>query len=62
MAEVRNRLWELLRLHYRYRFDPEGLRQGDRETLRREVSPPQRHHPLANLHLARSANAGAMWP
>ena len=38
MAEVRNRLWELLRLHYRYRFDPEGLSQGDRDALRREAS------------------------
>jgi hypothetical protein len=38
MAEVRNRLRELLRLHYRYRFDSEGLSQGDRQTLRREVS------------------------
>ena len=33
-----------------------GLRAGDAE------GPPQRHHPLANLHLARPAVAGAMWP
>ena len=38
MAEVRNRLRKLLRLHYRYRFDSEGLSRGDRETLRREAS------------------------
>ena len=28
---------ELLRLHYRYRFDPRGLTPTDRETLRREA-------------------------
>ena len=38
LAEVRNRLLGLLTLHYRYRFDPEGLNQGDREALRREAS------------------------
>jgi hypothetical protein len=38
LAGVRARLQELLRLHYRYRFDPEGLSQGDREALRREAS------------------------
>ena len=38
MAEVRDRLRELLRLHYHYRFDPEGLSQGDRDALRRETS------------------------
>jgi hypothetical protein len=27
----------LLRLHYRHRFDPQGLNQADREALRREV-------------------------
>ena len=32
-----DRLRELLRLHYRYRFDPQGLSQADREALRREV-------------------------
>jgi len=35
LADMRSRLQELLHLHYRYRFDPEGLSQPDRETLRR---------------------------
>ena len=35
---MKNRLQELLRLHYRYRFDPNGLSQPDREALRREAS------------------------
>jgi hypothetical protein len=38
LADLRSRLLELLNLHYRYRFDPQGLNQGDRETLRREAS------------------------
>ena len=38
LAEVRGRVRELLRLHYRYRFDPQGLRQADREALRREAT------------------------
>jgi hypothetical protein len=38
LAEVRGRLRELLRLHYRYRFDPEGLTGQEREALRREAS------------------------
>jgi protein-glutamine gamma-glutamyltransferase len=38
LANVKNRLRELLSLHYRYRFDPEGLTQTDREALRREAS------------------------
>ena len=38
LAAVRDRLRELLRLHYRYRFDPEGLSQADREALRRETA------------------------
>jgi transglutaminase-like putative cysteine protease len=38
LAEVRDRLRDLLRLHYRYRFDPEGLSQTDREALRREAA------------------------
>jgi len=38
LAGVRNRLRELLQLHYRYRFDPEGLNQTDREALRRETA------------------------
>ena len=31
-------LGELLRLHYRYRFDPSGLSQSDREKLRKEAA------------------------
>ena len=38
LAEVRARLGDLLRLHYRYRFDPQGLTQADREALRREAT------------------------
>ena len=38
LADVRNRLRELLGLHYRYRFDPEGLSQTDRDALKREAS------------------------
>jgi hypothetical protein len=35
---MRSRLQELLNLHYRYRFDPEGLNQTDREGLRRAAA------------------------
>lgn len=38
LANLRVELGELLRLHYRYRFDPRGLPASDRETLRREAS------------------------
>jgi hypothetical protein len=38
LAQVRGRLRELLRLHYRYRFDPHGLTRTDREALRRETA------------------------
>jgi protein-glutamine gamma-glutamyltransferase len=38
LGDVRERLRGLLSLHYRYRFDPEGLSQGDRENLRREAA------------------------
>jgi protein-glutamine gamma-glutamyltransferase len=37
IAEMQGQLRELLRLHYRYRFDPHGLVQSDREALRREA-------------------------
>jgi hypothetical protein len=37
LADLRAPLNELLRLHYRYRFDPLGLSEMDRETLRREA-------------------------
>ena len=37
LAEWRRPLQELLRLHYRYRFDPRGLDASERETLRREA-------------------------
>ena len=36
-ANLRGPLQELLRLHYRYRFDPRGLSREERETLRREA-------------------------
>jgi hypothetical protein len=38
LAEIRDRLGELLRLHYRYRFDPEGVSQADREALHRDAT------------------------
>jgi hypothetical protein len=37
LADLRAPLHELLRLHYRYRFDPLGLNEADREALRREA-------------------------
>jgi hypothetical protein len=37
LAEWRGPLQEILRLHYRYRFDPAGLREPDRAVLRRET-------------------------
>jgi protein-glutamine gamma-glutamyltransferase len=36
-TELRGPLQELLRLHYRYRFDPLGLSETDREALRNEA-------------------------
>jgi Transglutaminase-like superfamily. len=36
-ASLRGPLQELLRLHYRHRFDPRGLSREERETLRREA-------------------------
>jgi len=38
LADIRSRLRTLLQLHYRYRFDPQGLNQSDREALRREAT------------------------
>jgi hypothetical protein len=37
MEDLRTSLHELLRLHYRYRFDPLGLGEADREALKREA-------------------------
>jgi protein-glutamine gamma-glutamyltransferase len=37
LLELKSPLRALLRLHYRYRFDPEGLSEADREELRREA-------------------------
>jgi hypothetical protein len=37
LAELRSPLQEILRLHYRYRFDPLGLGDAEREVLKREV-------------------------
>jgi hypothetical protein len=36
--QANNSLAVLLRLHYRHRFDPTGLNQADRESLRREAA------------------------
>jgi transglutaminase-like putative cysteine protease len=38
LFEIRQPLEQLLLLHYRYRFDPLGLSQSDREALRREAN------------------------
>jgi len=38
LGEVRGLLRDLLLLHYRYRFDPEGLTPADRETLRQTAT------------------------
>jgi hypothetical protein len=37
LADLRNPLQELLRLHYCHRFDPSGLSDPERETLAREA-------------------------
>ena len=37
LTELRRPLQELLQLHYRYRFDPLGLNEADREALKREA-------------------------
>jgi len=37
LEELHAPLQQILRLHYRYRFDPLGLGEGDREILHREV-------------------------
>ena len=38
LADLRKPLEQLLRLHYSHRFDPRGLRAGERETLTREAN------------------------
>jgi transglutaminase-like putative cysteine protease len=42
------RLPALLELHYRYRFDPEGLDAGERETLERDSHTWLSSHPAAS--------------
>jgi len=37
LADAQDALRDLLRLHYRYRFDPRGLSETEREELRREA-------------------------
>jgi protein-glutamine gamma-glutamyltransferase len=37
LADLKSPLRDLLRLHYRYRFDPKGLSGADRDELRREA-------------------------
>ncbi len=37
-SEFETSLRSIVRLHYRHRFDPQGLAEDDRESLRREVS------------------------
>jgi len=38
LIEIHQILQQLLQLHYRYRFDPAGLTQSDREALRRDAN------------------------
>jgi len=38
LAQVRDPLLHLLQLHYRYRFDPQGLTRDERNALRRQAS------------------------
>jgi transglutaminase-like putative cysteine protease len=49
LIELREPLYNLLRLHYRYRFDPLGLSGTDREELRKEA-----HECLGKLSRASS--------
>jgi hypothetical protein len=49
LLQICQPLQQLLLLHYRYRFDPFGLSQSDREALRHE----------ANICLARLKQPGA---
>ncbi len=37
LADIKQPLENVLMLHYRYRFDPQGLTPSERQTLRREV-------------------------
>ena len=37
LADLRSPLRQLLRLHYRHRFDPAGLSRAEREALRAEA-------------------------
>jgi len=50
LAALRGSLQELLRLHYRFRFDPQGLKPAERELLRRDAKAC-----LTNLALAQQA-------
>jgi protein-glutamine gamma-glutamyltransferase len=45
LAGLRGALQQLLRLHYRHRFDPKGLSQPEREALRREATLHQARLP-----------------
>ena len=37
LSDLREPLQKLLRLHYRHRFDPQGLNAEERENLKRET-------------------------
>lgn len=54
LFELRSTLRALLRLHYRYRFDPQGLGDADREELRQKAR--ECLDKLAQLELAASAS------
>ena len=55
LAEARAALQDLLRLHYRYRFDPLGLSPSEREALRREARACLAKIPHAGAQSSRSA-------
>jgi hypothetical protein len=38
LSELRAPMVEILRLHYRYRFDPNGLSAADREALKKQAA------------------------
>ena len=49
LAGLKLSLENILLLHYRYRFDPRGLTQSERQALRREVEVCLSHTPPAKL-------------
>jgi transglutaminase-like putative cysteine protease len=60
LLELRSTLRALLRLHYRYRFDPQGLTDADRDELRRKAG--ECLDKLAQLELGKDAALAASPP